>query len=247
VLLLQSKESRYDYMLTQLGKILSNPFIKANEINAIVIVELVKKWLNSDSTILEIGPGYDPLIKRVECKEKIALDLPHTLEICKALGFKCIGQDATLKWMVDDESVDMVVSNQCLEHIPNTDHFVKEVYRVLKKGGYFIVSAPNEGSLVSIISLIFTISPPMSFVSDEYYMLGNPLSHKRFAKRNYPYTGYGHLRLFTIRGMDDLLKIHSFQIIKNHGGSWGIPLIGKRLANWFPHYGVYTTVLAKKL
>ena len=43
-----------------------------------------------------------------------------------------------------DESFDCVVSFQVIEHIREDAEFVREVQRVLKKGGKFIVSTPNR-------------------------------------------------------------------------------------------------------
>ena len=43
-----------------------------------------------------------------------------------------------------DESFDYVVSFQVIEHIRRDKEFVREVRRVLKKGGKFIVSTPNR-------------------------------------------------------------------------------------------------------
>lgn len=44
----------------------------------------------------------------------------------------------------EDESFDYVVSFQVIEHIRRDKEFVREVRRVLKKGGKFIVSTPNR-------------------------------------------------------------------------------------------------------
>lgn len=44
---------------------------------------------------------------------------------------------------VADESVDWVICFQVIEHIRKDKEFVREVHRVLKKGGGFIVSTPN--------------------------------------------------------------------------------------------------------
>ena len=43
-----------------------------------------------------------------------------------------------------DESFDYVVSFQVIEHIKRDKELVREVHRVLKKGGKFIVSTPNR-------------------------------------------------------------------------------------------------------
>lgn len=43
----------------------------------------------------------------------------------------------------EDESFDCVISFQVIEHIKRDREFVREVHRVLRKGGRFIVSTPN--------------------------------------------------------------------------------------------------------
>lgn len=43
-----------------------------------------------------------------------------------------------------DDSFDCVVSFQVIEHIKRDREFVREVHRVLKRGGKFIVSTPNR-------------------------------------------------------------------------------------------------------
>ncbi|HJU09677.1 MAG TPA: class I SAM-dependent methyltransferase [Candidatus Binataceae bacterium] len=48
-----------------------------------------------------------------------------------------------LRLPVDDESVDVVVSFETIEHVPDPPRFVDECYRVLKPGGLFIGSTPH--------------------------------------------------------------------------------------------------------
>lgn len=45
---------------------------------------------------------------------------------------------------IADESVDCVISFQVIEHIRRDGELVREVWRVLKKGGIFICSTPNR-------------------------------------------------------------------------------------------------------
>ncbi len=44
---------------------------------------------------------------------------------------------------IDDNTFDFVVSFQVIEHIEDDKTFVKEIHRVLKPGGQFIVTTPN--------------------------------------------------------------------------------------------------------
>ena len=50
-----------------------------------------------------------------------------------------------LPW--DDESVDVVVCNQVLEHLKNVWLPMSEMHRVLRRGGHAILSVPNLASL----------------------------------------------------------------------------------------------------
>ena len=44
------------------------------------------------------------------------------------------------------ESFDKILCSEVIEHIPNTDDAISEMYRVLKPGGRLIVSTPNRRS-----------------------------------------------------------------------------------------------------
>ena len=52
-------------------------------------------------------------------------------------------QDATRLPQLADASIDLVVSFETLEHLPNPDLLLREFARVLKPGGLFIGSVPN--------------------------------------------------------------------------------------------------------
>lgn len=45
---------------------------------------------------------------------------------------------------LEDNLVDVVVSFETIEHIPNYIEFISEIKRVLKPGGTFLVSTPND-------------------------------------------------------------------------------------------------------
>lgn len=211
---------------------------------------MVKELGRREGIFLEVGAGPAPLLKYLEGvpnEKKVVMDLPGELAVGKSLGYRCLEQDAGAeKWNLPDESIDVVVSDQCIEHIPNTDHFMHEASRVLKKRGIFLISTPNQGALLYILYLLLTINPPMNNVSDRFIGLGNPFHPDRFNAKE-EYAGHAHLRLFSTRAMNDLLRAYGFRIVKNHGATWGIPVIGKLLAVIFPYYGLRTTVLAQKI
>lgn len=202
-----------------------------------------------EGRFLELGPGDAPLLARLpdgNGRDKWVIEFSGVIEHCRHLGYRCIEQNLGRdKWDVEDESIDVVVSCQVLEHIADTDHVISECRRVLKRGGKLLVSTPNQASLVNIVLMLLTINPPYNMVSDCYQGLGNPFS-KIKPSTEVGTSGHGHLRLFATRAMKDLLKVYGFKVLKCHGGTWGVPLIGGALAGLFPYYGIFTTVLAEK-
>ncbi len=90
------------------------------------------------------------------CSEAIG-ELPDNVEFVNAtvppLPFK-------------DESFDYVVSFQVIEHIVDDKEFIREVHRVLRKGGKFIVTTPNRP-----MSLTRNPWHVREYTSEELYML----------------------------------------------------------------------------
>ena len=67
---------------------------------------------------------------------------------------------------LSDESVDVVIASHVIEHINDTDMFVKEMYRVLRGGGYALVATPNLAAWYNVLFLILGQQPPSTCVSD---------------------------------------------------------------------------------
>ena len=55
---------------------------------------------------------------------------------------------------VPDESVDLVISIETIEHLENPRAFVRELVRIAKPGGWLVVTTPNQRSLVSLGALV---------------------------------------------------------------------------------------------
>ena len=99
-------------------------------------------------TVLEIGSGEGYGIKELSPKSQkyIAIDKFETeIDLSKH-------QDSDIEFLkmnvppltdIDDNSIDFVVTFQVIEHIKNDKEFVKEIFRVLKKGGKLILTTPN--------------------------------------------------------------------------------------------------------
>lgn len=204
--------------------------------------------------VCEIGPGGGPLILEypggcelygIECLGCVE----ETVKVCHEKGKNITMKECDLnveKWPFDDDEFDVVVSNQVLEHMSNTDHFFKESSRIMKSGGYGIISTPNLSSLHNIIQLIFTFQPVMCNASDRFLGVGNPLSSQKGQKRSAPF--YSHLRILTLRAMIELCELYGLRVEEKRGGSFmGIPIIGRFIARLIPWYGYYCTVKVRKI
>lgn len=60
------------------------------------------------------------------------------------------------KTLFNDDSFDVVLSVEVMEHVEDLDAYLKEIYRILKPGGYFIWTTPcgNNFSIEHIYSLL---------------------------------------------------------------------------------------------
>ena len=107
----------------------------------------------------------------------------------------------------DDASFDVIHSNQVIEHLPCTDHFMREVRRLLKPDGYAVISTNNLSSWHNIVSLVLGWQPPPCHVSDEGY-LGNPANP---VEGGHAARGQTHLRVFTARALTGLAERHGLR------------------------------------
>jgi SAM-dependent methyltransferase len=137
-----------------------------------------------------------------------------------------------------DDSFDVIHSNQVIEHLAETDRFLREIRRVLKPGGYALVSTNNLSSLHNVVSLLLGWQPMPSHVSDEVVGLGNPMNPFQELKGE---RGFMHLRLFTGRALADLARFHGFKVeLARAAGFYPLPPVLARVAARIaPVWGAY--------
>ncbi|MDI6701325.1 MAG: class I SAM-dependent methyltransferase [bacterium] len=227
--------------------------IGADYANRLEIIDMFEKS-SETKKICEVGPGGKPLIIEYPGNgEFYGIEYPgcaeETIKAFQLNGKTIVMKECDLsndKWSFGDDEFDVVVSNQVLEHMTNTDHFFEEFYRIMKPGGYGIISCPNLSSLHNIIQLILTFQPIMHNASDKFYGIGNPLSSHRHEPRSAPF--HCHLRILSLRAMVELCALYGFKVETKRGGSFmGIPLIGRYIGRILPWYSVYCTVKVRKI
>jgi SAM-dependent methyltransferase len=130
--------------------------------------------------------------------------------------------DLAERWPLEDESVDALHSNQVIEHLAATDHFMREIRRVLKPDGYAVVSTNNLSSWHNVVALTLGWQPLPCHVSDEA-VVGNPLA---LEETPYDERIHRHLRIFTGKALRELAEAHGLALDEEIGSGY-YPLVGR--------------------
>lgn len=105
-----------------------------------------RRYVRPTDTLLDLGAGFCEFINAAEARRKIAVDLNPRLPEFVGPGVEArCGPVEDLAFLSDGE-VDVVFTSNFLEHLPNKDvlsSVTREVRRVLRSGGTFVIMGPN--------------------------------------------------------------------------------------------------------
>lgn len=116
-------------------------------------------------------------------------------------------------WNVDggkcpmpDNSYDVIIAGEIIEHIVDTDSFAEELHRILKVGGHLILSTPNLASWYNRIRL-FRGLPPRCYPGTSSTIRQDPLIDNN------------HIRVNVLSEWVHFLECHGFRVKEIHGSS----------------------------
>jgi len=97
----------------------------------------------SGSKVLDIGCGKGLIAKNLGkyCKEIISVDVKDKRLDKEGYKFELVKDE---KLPFKDNSFDIVISNQVIEHVNDQNIHINEIYRVLKNGGICYLATPNR-------------------------------------------------------------------------------------------------------
>ena len=152
------------------------------------------------SKILDIAAGVGVVGKRIKDHypaELLCNDIcPKCLQTLGKSGLNTVSFDIDDKekaFPFQDGHFDAVIALATIEHLINIDHFVGEIHRILREGGYLYISAPNYAGLSYLLPFLMsgkTFHDPLSEPSR--------------------YEFYAHVRYFTYQTLLEYVGSHNF-------------------------------------
>jgi methionine biosynthesis protein MetW len=167
-------------------------------------LEMIVKLVKKDSKVLEISCGLGILAEKISAKANITVtDMSE--ESLKKVMRRGITKIHKVDTDVEDlpfnsSEFDTIVSNSMMEHTFYPENTIKEVVKVLKQGGEFIVMVPNIGHWFFRFNLLFGRFP---------YLENTP-------------TDELHLRFFTLCQLKKLGEKYGLKVkmVRGNPGIW---------------------------
>lgn len=199
-----------------------------------IVPELVVRLCAGKTTpsVLDVGAGYGRDLLTVKKAIPGAVlsaveGFPQAVEHLRKTGFHVASIDLERQALPFlDESFDVVLCNQVLEHTKEIFWVVSELTRVCKVGGKLALGVPNLGSLHNRVSLLLGRQPPAIHVFGP------------------------HVRGFTNEGLIDFLEAGNVLKVESVAGGNFYPFspsISRPLARWLPGMAVSSFFGVRKL
>ena len=176
--------------------------------------------------------------------------IKERLKKTKEKGIYIIKADLNKKLPFNSDTFDVIISNQVIEHLINIDLFIEEIYRIIKPGGYAIISTENLASWHNIFALLLGQQAFSQTISSKSH-IGCSLSphfHEKtgeWADNKEPL----HIKIFAYEGLKQIFGLYNFKIEKLIGsGYYPIPnrSLMKILSTIDPRHTHFLTIKVRK-
>jgi ubiquinone/menaquinone biosynthesis C-methylase UbiE len=195
-------------------KIITSPIL--NEKNLRILQERVLQTVSGHyiKMYLDLGCGSCELTlfisKMVNPSEIHGVELSDSSrERASKLSICCKSADLNQSIPYPDKSFDLVSAFEIIEHLWNKDSFLKESFRIIKPGGFLIITTPNLLSFLNRVLVVFGYMPLHYNLSFEYKLENSP-----FQKGSHL---YGHISLYSANTLKRHLESVGFQVASIDG------------------------------
>lgn len=197
---------------------------KVDKMDAIRI-KIILHMIGKNKRVLDLGCGDGFIMKKIKSAPNDVEGVEISTNAIKAArekGFKVYDIDLNTNWAHKIHGkFDVVLGGEIIEHLFDTDRFIRNIHSVLKKNGKVILTTPNIASLGRRLYLLMGKSP-----------LIETTAHKLDA---------GHIRYFTHQTLKTLVEDHEFTVVRNESVVVNLDskarFVSGRLARLFPQIG----------
>lgn len=145
-------------------------------------VYIAANFIGKGKKVLDVG-CYDGTYSHIFLKQKNevhGLDIhPETVKLAIQNGILSKVGNAEEKLPFLDSEFDAIYAGEIIEHLYETDLFVSELHRILKKNGILVISTPNVVSLPRRFFHLFGKAPFFE-ASNSYANNAKAVGHIRF-------------------------------------------------------------------
>lgn len=175
------------------------------------IANFLKKYLDIENnySILDVGGTKHTykFWKRIFPESKI-FALNNCQDDIKGFENSILGDAEKLSKYVNEESIDIVIATDIIEHLIDPDAFLDGCEYVLKKGGVLIMTTPNLATIYNRFVLLFGYSP-FNYSPSIRHRVGVPFTSLKIPA--------DHKSVFTFKALRELLRLHNFEIVHSDG------------------------------
>jgi len=212
-------------------------FITVTDMRIDKIIKIIFKI--SPSNLLDIGCGSGYLLtnlhKKIPATKLYGIDIYANKKLNKQIIYKQF--DITEGIPFRSNIFECVVLGEVIEHVPNTDFLLREISRVLIKGGILVISTPNLVSWANRVLVPIGIQPLFTETSSEIN-LGRQLKILGQGSKV-----QGHLKIFTSRSLAEILEREKFKIISKHGVTFFFPFPISLIDRFFTRFIAFSSGL----
>ena len=235
-------------MLSHFFQTLWTKAYRQNDANILSLLEP-----NPKAVVLDVGCGdgqkSQKFKEKIGCSKIFGIDgVSQRLLNAKERDVEIKKTDLEHKWPFPNQFFDVIISNQVIEHIHDLDNFISETKRVLKPGGYAVISTENLSSWHNIFALLLGYQDFSHHLIKKSHV-GNPLS-PHYGQKTVSWsaagnsgtddTAFPHVKIMTLRSLISIFEVYGFKAKKYLGS-------GYFLSSLDPFHSHFITIKIRKI